>query len=281
MPVDHKRINAPEDTIAYHLYSTASKHQKAVLLDEIIGNNKRSDGRTFTDHRKLFLKTGVVSQAKGSAYIEQGDTKVIVSVFDPREIPNRSDYSQNGEVYCEFKFAPFSCPKRRIHQQDTEEKLYSELMKKALEAAVCRHEFPNFQVDVYALVLHNDGSAVSAAITAAGLALAHAGVPMYDMVTSVTVGLQKRKKFLDPNLGEENYCEVPQTDESHGIVIMSFLSTQEQVSQFYQNGHMDLEHLTEIVDYGCKACAEIVPLVQKTLVKNVLKCVKQKDEPIN
>lgn len=39
------------------------------------------------------LKAGVVSQAKGSAYIEVGATKMIVSVFDPREIPKQNKYS--------------------------------------------------------------------------------------------------------------------------------------------------------------------------------------------
>lgn len=275
MPVDNRRINAPEDTISYHLYTTSSKEQQALELNKIIQNGKRLDDRQFSDNRKTFMKTGVVTQAKGSAYLEQGETKVIVSVFDPREIPNRTDYSQNGELYCEFKFAPFSCPKRRMHQQDSEEKLYSELMKKALESAVCRHEFPNFQVDVFALILHNDGSAVSAAITAAGLALAHAGVPMYDLITSVTIGVQNDKKFIDPTLIEENFCEVPQNDDNHGLIIMSILSSQEQVSQFYQSGYLYLQDLNEVMDSGCKACAILNPLVQKTLVKYVIKNVEQ------
>lgn len=50
-----------------------------------------------------------------------------------------------------------------------------------------QHEFPNFQVDIYALLLDNDGSCLSAAVTAAGLALVDAGIPMYDIVTSVSL----------------------------------------------------------------------------------------------
>lgn len=84
------------------------------------------------------MKTGVVSQAKGSAYIEVGTTKVVCSVFDPREIPNKNDYSSQGELFCEFKYAPFSCAKRKIHQQDSEEKEFSLVMQRSLEPAVCR-----------------------------------------------------------------------------------------------------------------------------------------------
>jgi ribonuclease PH len=50
-----------------------------------------------------------------------------------------------------------------------------------------KHEFPNFQVDVQVLVLQDDGSSLAAAITCAGLALADAAVPMYDL----PVGLSK------------------------------------------------------------------------------------------
>jgi hypothetical protein len=40
---------------------------------------------------------------------------------------------------------------------------------------------------VYVLVLENDGSALAAAITCAGLALADASVPMYDLVAAATL----------------------------------------------------------------------------------------------
>ena len=67
-----------------------------------------------------------------------GQTKVICSVFDPREIPNKNNYSVQGELFCEFKYATFSTAKRKIHQQDSEEKEYSFVMQRALEPAVCR-----------------------------------------------------------------------------------------------------------------------------------------------
>ena len=91
------------------------------------------------------MKTGVISQAKGSAYIEQSNTKVICSVFDPREIPRKSDYSVNGELYCEFKFAPFSCIKWRSHQPDAFEKECSLILRRSLEPAVCRVSFVSFK----------------------------------------------------------------------------------------------------------------------------------------
>ncbi|KAJ8938038.1 hypothetical protein NQ318_013946 [Aromia moschata] len=277
MPIDRKRINGPEETVPYNLYTKLNTKSLLQEFDELFCDGKRADNRAPLEHRKIFLKTGVVSQAKGSAYIELGKTKVIVSVFDPREIPNRTDYSLKGEIYCEF-----NCTKRRLHQQDAEEKQYSAIMKQALESTVCRHEFPNFQVDIYALVLHNDGSPLSAAITAAGVALSHAGVPMYDLIVSATLGIQHNVKFLDPSNTEQRLCDVSISsdgkEDSHGIIVISMLHTHEQISQFYQVGNISLEDITESVKVLETACKDIVPLVQKHLVKHILKTIKNNED---
>lgn len=204
-------------------------------------------------------------------------------MFDPREIPNRTEYSLKGEIYCHFKYAPFSCSRRRQHQQDSEEKQNSAILKQALEPAVCRHEFPNFQVDIYALVIENDGCALSAAITCAGLALSHAGIPLYDLISSVTLGLQKNNLYLDPTLNEEQLCSVAINGKNgkcgdQGVVVLSLLHTHEQISQIHQTGNFSLEKLSEGVELLTKAAKDIIPLVQKSLVKHVIRCVRKEVE---
>lgn len=55
--------------------------------------------------------------------------------------------SQLGQLYCEVKYAPFACPRqRRPHAPDQEERALSVALRQALEPAVCRHLFPNYQV---------------------------------------------------------------------------------------------------------------------------------------
>ncbi len=41
-----------------------------------------------------------------------------------------------GQLNCEFKFATFSCRRRRQHQQDAQEKEFSDLLEQALQPAV-------------------------------------------------------------------------------------------------------------------------------------------------
>ncbi|CAH2057186.1 unnamed protein product, partial [Iphiclides podalirius] len=130
--------------------------------------------------RSMFARTDMVSQAKGSAYVELKKTKVVCSVFDPREIPHQNEFSQLGQIFCEVKFAPFSCSRqRRPPAPDAEDKSLSVALRQALEPTVCRHLFPNYQIDVFVYIIENDGACLAAAINAAGLALADAAVPMF------------------------------------------------------------------------------------------------------
>ena len=66
MPVnDGKRLTGPETSLPYSVFSSCPKEEKE--------RGGRGDGRGAEQHRKVFLSTGVISQAQGSAYLEQGD----------------------------------------------------------------------------------------------------------------------------------------------------------------------------------------------------------------
>ncbi|XP_063706799.1 exosome complex component MTR3 [Culicoides brevitarsis] len=264
MPVDHKRINGPEASLSYKLYSV--DYLKA-LEKEI----ERTD-RGNEEPRKIFLESGILSNARGSAYIEMGNTKVTVAVFDPREIPKNNKHREEGILYCYFKFASFSCAKRKLPQPDSDEKSYALALKRALQPAVCRYTFPNFQVDVFVNVLENDGSALAAAITAAGLALADAGIPMYDVITGACIGIKDDKMFVDPTANEEEICSL--VGKTHGTMTVARLSKLEQISEIYQAGCLSLEAIEKALEMLKSVNEEIAPLVQQIIVKKVAKQVK-------
>ena len=272
MPIDQRRINGPEVSIPYHIYSTNPVNDRGGKLNYDV--SKRCDKRTQNEIRKIFLKTGVVSKAKGSAYIEMGNTKVVCSVFDPREVPNKNGYCVQGEIYCEFKFAPFSCQKRKIHQQNAEEKQYSLILQRALEPAVCLHEFPNFQVDVYAMVLDNAGSSLAAAIMAASIALANASVPMFGLVTASTIGVYGKHFLTDPTDLEEAICNTQpekEGDFNHGIITLASLPQHGQISEVFLVGSVDTNSVVRATEVLAAANKDICPVLQQCLVKTIMK----------
>uniref|UniRef100_A0A2A4JIN7 Exoribonuclease phosphorolytic domain-containing protein n=1 Tax=Heliothis virescens TaxID=7102 RepID=A0A2A4JIN7_HELVI len=282
MPLDYRRFNGPEDSVSYKRFTKDHSKTYDELYKELLDDNElRKDGRALTEARSMcmfFARTDMVSQAKGSAYVELRKTKVVCSVFDPREIPHQNEFSQLGQIFCEVKFAPFSCPrKRRQHQPDAEEKALSVALRKALEPTVCRHMFPNYQVDVFIYILEHDGACLPAAINAAGLALADAAVPMYDVITSCSVAVIGDKMFVDPTEAEEYFVLLsPQTTTNHGVVTLSMLSELKQISDFTVIGSMDVECISKVMNILEKECEKLVPLIQKVLVANVLKCIEQR-----
>ena len=74
MPTDTKRLAVPEKSVPYQLYLAPEK----VSPNPFDAKDVRVDGRKAEEMRPMFIKTKVVTRAKGSAYLEVGDTKVII-----------------------------------------------------------------------------------------------------------------------------------------------------------------------------------------------------------
>lgn len=177
-------------------------------------------------------------------------------------------FSTNGELNCEFKFSPFAT-KRRATKNDAAEKSLALSLKRALLPAVCRYAFTNFQVDIYVNVIEDDGSALAAAITAAGLAVCDAGIPMYDIVTATSVAIVDNQVLVDPTKDEEEVCTSVDLDQEHGIIVMSSLHTLEQVSELWSCGMMRSETVSQLTEVLREHNKQIVPIIQQILVNKV------------
>lgn len=125
---------------------------------------------------------------------------------------------------------------------------------------------------------------LGAAITCAGLALADAGIPMYDVITASTVGVYQNKILLDPSAFEEDLCSngVDGTDE-HGIIMMSRLSTHDQVSELWQSGALTFDSIQRANKILLATNQEIVPIIKQILVRKVVKNIKEmkKESTVN
>lgn len=167
----------------YSPFPTTRKDRKkpSVLTD---GDWVRPDGRGFQQCRPAFLRTAAVNSASGSAYAEFGNTKVIVSVFGPRESKKAMMYSDVGRLNCNISYTTFATP---IRGQGGDNKELSAMLHKALKGAIILESFPKTTVDVFALVLESGGGDFPVVVSCASLALADAGILLYDLVAAVSV----------------------------------------------------------------------------------------------
>ncbi|WCJ38117.1 Exosome complex component RRP41-like [Euphorbia peplus] len=214
----------------------------------------RPDGRTFHECRPAFFRTGAVNAAAGSAYAEFGNTKVIVSVFGPRESKKAMMYSDVGRLNCNVSYTTFSTP---VRGQGPDHKEFSSMLLKALEGAIILESFPKTTVDVFALVLESGGSDLPVVISCASLALADAGIMMYDLVAGVSVVGLGTNLVIDPILEEES-CE-------DGSLMITCMPSRYEVTQLTVTGEWSAAKMNEGMQLCFDACSKLAEIMRLCL----------------
>lgn len=171
---------------------------------------KRIDGRKINELRPMEAKAGVIPNADGSGYFKIGNTVAYAAVYGPREVfPRFLQNPKTGFVRCSYTMMPFSGSGERIRPgQNRRAQEISLVMNNSLAPVVDLVAFPNTVVDVFVELPQTDAGTRCAAITAASIALADAGIPMKDMVAAIAVGQVDGTVVADLNYGEESYPAV-------------------------------------------------------------------------
>ncbi|CAO2609977.1 Exosome complex component MTR3 [Lemmus lemmus] len=250
MPGDHRRIRGPEESQPPQLYAADEDETPAA--------------RDPTRLRPVYARAGLLSQAKGSAYLEAGGTKVLCAVSGPRQAEGgERGGGPAGRLLCDFRRAPFSGRRRRAPQGGGEDRELGLALQEALEPAVRLGRYPRAQLEVYALLLEDGGSALAAALTAAALALADAGVEMYDLVVGCGLSLTPGPSptwLLDPTRLEEEHSAAGLT-----VALMPVLN---QVAGLLGSGEGgQTESWTDAVRLGLEGCQRLYPVLQQCLVR--------------
>ncbi|KAI7898761.1 ribosomal protein S5 domain 2-type protein [Cokeromyces recurvatus] len=255
--MDRKRVNGPETSVTPIFKKV---EETPIILD---AEKKRLDKRSVEDLRPIFLKSGLVTQANGSAYIEIGNTKVTCAVYGPRQL-KKAEFSPLCKLNCDFKFSTFSCIKRRGQIRDAEEKEFSQILVEALTPAVRVELLPKSAIDIYVNVLENDGtsSCLAAAIIASSVALADAGIEMLDQVTACSSILTKEQHILmDGTEKEENQKE--------GSLVLSYMPSLNEVTHILQNGQSDSAITSKAIEQCIDGCSKIYSVMSNSLLQSL------------
>jgi exosome complex component RRP41 len=161
----------------------------------------RHDGRRPLEHRKMVCRIGGFA-GDGSALFTLGNTHVAASVFGPRE--QRGSRAERAAVVVEVHVAAFASQERKApSRKDKRSVETAVLVRQAFEAVVETERFPRSEIRIVLNVLGADGGMRVACLNAASLALAHAGVPMRDLVAACAVGRVGETMLMDPTLKED------------------------------------------------------------------------------
>ncbi len=223
---------------------------------------KRFDGRKLDEPRKMRAEIGIIPNADGSALFAFGDTIAIAAVYGPKVMhPQHAQNPEKGTLRVVYDMLSFSVTERKKPGPSRRSQEISKVTEWALAPAVMLDEFPNTVVDVHITILQANASTRCAGINAAALALAHAGIPMKELISSVSVGKMDKTIVVDVIKEEEDYEE----GEGATDIAMSFTSKSGKITHLQLDGKISGKELKEAIETGKEACKEIYEVQKKTL----------------
>ena len=226
---------------------------------------KRIDGRKFDEARKMEAKVGIIDRADGSAMFRFGKTIAIAAVYGPRELfPSFQQNAKEGILRVTYDMLSFSVSDRKRPGPSRRSTEISMVMEHALKSVLDLKKMPYTGVDLYVYILQADAGTRTAALNAASMASANAGLTMRDLVSSVAMGKIGDKICVDIDKDEEDF-EGGATD-----IPLAFSLRDDKVVLLQLDGNVSRKDLNEAIKAGKKSCEKIYE-IQKNALKDFYK----------
>ena len=225
----------------------------------IDSNGKRLDGRKPDELRKIKIEAGVLHRAEGSCYLEWGGNKVIAAVYGPREaVPRHTQNPLRAIVNAKYNMAAFSVEDRKRPGPDRRSREISKVISEALGKVILLEKYPRASIDVNIEVLEAEAGTRCAGLTAAGVALADAGIPMNDIPVSCAAGKIQGNVVVDLGKEEDNFGDAdlpvaisPRTGE---IILLQM------------DGHLTLDEFNKAFDLAIEGCHKVSEIQKKAIL---------------
>lgn len=221
---------------------------------------ERPDGRKMDELRPLIAKVGVVPNAEGSAIFGFGGSKgekgtlAVATVYGPKPLhPQHLQKPDRGIIRVNYNMLPFSVTDRARPGPNRRSKEISIITEWALSKVVNLKRFPGTVIDVEINIIQANAGTRCAGINAAAMAMAHAGIVMDEMITSVSIGKIDDKIVTDITKAEEDW------EEGEGPTDIPFTMTanSKEITHLQLDGNIPTKRLKEAVEAAKIACNKI------------------------
>jgi polyribonucleotide nucleotidyltransferase len=191
-----EKINTDEKDVTMDIVSVFNDIEKNLVRGMILKENKRADGRTPEEIRRISSEVGILPRTHGSALFIRGETQCLAVVTLGTSDDEQKIDSLEGESYKTFmlhyNFPPFSVGEvKPLRSPGRREIGHGMLSERALKAAIPpKTEFP-YTIRIVSDILESNGSSSMATVCGGSLALMDAGVPVKSHVAGIAMGLIK------------------------------------------------------------------------------------------
>jgi exosome complex component RRP41 len=230
----------------------------------------RLDGRKIDELRPVKMEVGILPNADGSAYLEQGKNKILAGVYGPKEAhPRHIAQQDRAVIQCRYHMAPFSVDDRKSPAPSRRDVELSKVIRESLETAVFLEYYPRTAIQVYIEVLQADGGTRCAGITTAALALADAGIPMRDLVVACAAGKADGKLIVDLMDTEDKVGDAD--------VPVAFMPNLNAITLLQMDGNLSVKEFEGALNMALDGCKQLYAM-QKEALKSKYVATKEAEE---
>ncbi|MGA9756719.1 MAG: polyribonucleotide nucleotidyltransferase [Desulfobaccales bacterium] len=189
-----------------------SEVKKKLVRHLMLAEQRRIDGRSFTEVRTITGEVGMLSRTHGSAVFTRGETQALAVATLGTPSDEQKIETLVGETFKSFmlhyNFPPYSVGETRMIRGPGRREIgHGALAERAVSQVLpSAEEFP-YTIRIVSEILSSNGSSSMATICGASMALMDAGVPIKAAVAGVAMGLIKeddRVAVLSDILGDED-----------------------------------------------------------------------------
>jgi len=221
----------------------------------------RVDGRRANEIRNIYFKLDLFRSCSGSAYYEQGNTKVVAVVYGPKAMTKKKNQGQMNDdaiINCEYSMATFSTGERKSQTKGDRRSIeISMMLRKTFESVIEVNKYPRSQIDLFMYVLQADGGTRCACVNAATLALMDAGIAMKDMVVACAAG------YID----DTAVCDLNYVEDSSGSVDVpiAYLPRSGDLQFIQMDAKIPKDHFESVLNMAIHGATCIHAYLQKKM----------------
>lgn len=242
---DRRRINPPLGGTSAPIFESSDK-----------STSPQTRTRDANTHRKIFLQTGIVPSASGSAYLElqsldqtpsqikPASLKLICTIHGPRPLPRNTPFSSTLVLSTHLKYAPFATKTRKGYIRDSHERDLGSHLETALRGVIIAERWPKAAVEVIVTVLESedDGqvtggvaglegmTVLAGAITAASAALVDAGIDCLDLISGGVAAVAEKGKDVLIHPCQSEHAAIS------SMCVVGYLQARDEITELWTKG---------------------------------------------
>ncbi len=197
----------------------------------IFADDKRIDGRSFTQVRPITIDIGVLPYAHGSSVFQRGATQALTSATlgsaqDELRTEHLIDEDSNKQFMLHYNFPSFAVGEvRPMRGPGRREVGHGNLAATALLPVLPdKEDFP-YTTRLVTDILSSDGSSSMATVCGSTMALLDAGIPISHMVSGIAMGLLRSSSGTYQALTDINGFE-----DAYGLMDFKVAGTTEGIT---------------------------------------------------